>query len=81
MNNSDEKFIVLFAVVLLIVFIVLAFEYFKKEKEKKEFLEWLKNDNFSLYEKYKNKTLNSSDKFSLIAGKVLFLNEKKKGKK
>jgi len=81
MTNTDEKFIFLFAVVLLIVFIVLAFEYFKKEKEKKEFLEWLKNDNFSLYEKYKNKTLNSSDKFSLIAGKVLFLNEKKKGKK
>ena len=50
MTNTDEKFIFLFAVVLLIVFIILAFEYFKKEKEQKEFLEWLKNDNFSLYQ-------------------------------
>ncbi|HID91904.1 TPA: hypothetical protein EYP45_02175 [Candidatus Peregrinibacteria bacterium] len=83
MNNSDEKFLIVFALGLLIFFIVSISEYFKKKKktkEHKDFLKWLKDDDYSLYTKYKNREMDINDKFRIAAAKMLYSDSRKKGK-
>ena len=83
MNNSDEKFLIVFALGLLIFFIVLISEYFKKKNQNRDFLKWLENNDFNLYQKYqnrKNKILEMNDRMALMAAKMLFVSESKKGK-
>ena len=83
MNSSDKNFLIVFAFGLLIFFIVSFSEYLKKKKKNKEhkdFLEWLKVDDYSLYSKYKNKEMEINDKFRIIAAKILYSDSRKKGK-
>ena len=43
-----------------------------------DFLKWLKNDDYSLYTKYKNKKMDLNDNFRIVAAKILYSDSRKK---
>ena len=46
--------------------------------EQEDFLKWLKNDDYSLYTKYKNKKIDLNDYFRIVGAKILYSDSRKK---